>query len=80
MDQIHVTLPDGNVKEYPKGTTPVEVAKAISPRLAEAALVAKVYATTAMAQRANPASSPIPLIRPKMAACSTICAARSNKT
>src|SRR5580765_5538280 len=45
MDQIQVTLPDGSVKEFPKGTTPVEVAKAISPRLAEAALVAKVCAT-----------------------------------
>jgi len=45
MDQIHVTLPDGSVKEYPKGTTPVEIAKSISPRLADAALVAKVYAT-----------------------------------
>jgi len=45
MDQIHVTLPDGSVKEFPKGTTAVEVAKSISPRLADAALVAKVYAT-----------------------------------
>ena len=40
MDQIHVTLPDGSVKEFPKGTTPVEIAKSISPRLADAALVA----------------------------------------
>jgi threonyl-tRNA synthetase len=44
MDQIHVTLPDGSVKDFPKGTTPVEIAKSISPRLADAALVAKVYA------------------------------------
>jgi len=36
MDQIHVTLPDGSVKEFPKGVTPVEIAKSISPRLAEA--------------------------------------------
>src|SRR6201993_4227105 len=46
MDQIHVTLPDGSVKDFPKGTTPVEIAKSISPRLAEAALVAKVRATS----------------------------------
>jgi threonyl-tRNA synthetase len=46
MDQIHVTLPDGSVKDFPKGVTPVEIAKSISPRLAEAALVAKVYATS----------------------------------
>jgi threonyl-tRNA synthetase len=45
MDQIHVTLPDGSVKDFPKGVTPVEIANSISPRLAEAALVAKVYAT-----------------------------------
>jgi len=44
MDQIHVTLPDGSVKDFPKGVTPVEIAKSISPRLADAALVAKVYA------------------------------------
>src|SRR5208337_693550 len=45
MDQIHVTLPDGSVKDFPKGTTPVEIAKSISPRLADAALVAKVRAS-----------------------------------
>ena len=45
MDQIHVTLPDGSVKEVPKGTTPLEIAKSISPRLADAALVAKVFAS-----------------------------------
>jgi len=45
MDQIHVTLPDGSVKEVPKGTTPADIAKSISPRLLDAALVAKVVAT-----------------------------------
>src|SRR6202051_4972536 len=40
-DSIHVTLPDGSVKEVPKGTTSLEVAKSISPRLADAALAAK---------------------------------------
>ncbi len=40
-DSIHVKLPDGSVKEVPKGTTPLEIAKSISPRLADAALVAK---------------------------------------
>ena len=45
MDQIQVTLPDGSVKEVPKGTTPLAIAKSISPRLADAALVAKVSAT-----------------------------------
>src|SRR5579871_752134 len=40
-DSIHVKLPDGSVKEVPKGTTALEIAKGISPRLADAALVAK---------------------------------------
>ena len=40
-DSIRVKLPDGSVKEVAKGTTALEVAKSISPRLADAALVAK---------------------------------------
>ena len=40
-DSIHVKFPDGSEKEVPKGTTPLEIAKSISPRLADAALVAK---------------------------------------
>src|SRR6266568_2631606 len=42
MEQIHITLPDGSVQEVPKGTTPADVARRISPRLADAALVARV--------------------------------------
>jgi threonyl-tRNA synthetase len=42
MEAIRVTLPDGKVQEVPKGTTPAEIARSISPRLAEAALVARV--------------------------------------
>src|SRR2546423_11361223 len=40
-DSIQVKLPDGSVKEVPKGTTALEVAKSISPRLADAALAAR---------------------------------------
>jgi threonyl-tRNA synthetase len=40
-DSIHVKLPDGSVKEVPQGTTALEIARSISPRLADAALVAK---------------------------------------
>ncbi len=42
MEQIQVTLPDGKVQEVPKGTTPADIARKISPRLADAALVARV--------------------------------------
>jgi threonyl-tRNA synthetase len=41
MSDIHIKLPDGSDKEFPRGTTPLEVAKSISPRLADAALAAK---------------------------------------
>src|ERR1700745_1306282 len=40
-DSIHIKLPDGSTKEVPKGTTALDVAKSISPRLADAALAAK---------------------------------------
>src|SRR5438094_4904636 len=40
-DSIQIKLPDGSTKEVPKGTTALDVAKSISPRLADAALVAK---------------------------------------
>ena len=40
-DSIHVKLPDGSVKDVPKGTTVLDIAKSISPRLADAALAAK---------------------------------------
>jgi threonyl-tRNA synthetase len=43
MEQIHITLPDGSVQEVPKGTTAADIARKISPRLADAAFVAKAY-------------------------------------
>src|SRR4029077_13415795 len=42
MDAIQVTLPDGKVQEVPQGTTPADIARKISPRLADAALVTRV--------------------------------------
>lgn len=39
---IKVTLPDGSVREYPKGTTPMQVASGISEGLARNVLSAKV--------------------------------------
>jgi len=43
-DNIHIKLPDGSDKEFPQGTTAFDVAKSISPRLAEAAIAAKPQA------------------------------------
>ena len=39
---IRVQLPDGNIREVPKGTTPLGIATAISPRLAAVVVVAKI--------------------------------------
>ena len=41
-EMIRVQLPDGSVREVARGTTPLEIATAISPRLASAVVVAKV--------------------------------------
>jgi threonyl-tRNA synthetase len=41
-DKIQVHLPDGSVKEFPGGSTPHDVAMSISPRLAAAAVVARI--------------------------------------
>jgi threonyl-tRNA synthetase len=40
-DSIHVKLPDGSLKEVPRGTTALDIAKSIGQRLADATLVAK---------------------------------------
>jgi len=42
MSNIEITLPDGSKKSEPAGVTANDIAKKISPRLADAAIVAKV--------------------------------------
>jgi threonyl-tRNA synthetase len=42
-ETIRIKLPDGSQKEMPKGATALDVARSISPRLADAALVAKIH-------------------------------------
>ncbi|HEV2619709.1 MAG TPA: threonine--tRNA ligase [Acidobacteriaceae bacterium] len=42
IEQIRVQLPDGSVREAPRGTTPLDIANGISPRLAAAVVVARV--------------------------------------
>jgi len=44
---IAIHLPDGAVKEVPAGTTPLEIANSISPRLAAASVVARLTPLTA---------------------------------
>ena len=45
-DLIKVHLPDGSIKEFPAGSTPHDVAMSISPRLAAAAVVARITPLT----------------------------------
>src|SRR5579884_245394 len=42
MSNVQVTLPDGSVQSVAAGTTPMDVAKSISPRLADDAIVARL--------------------------------------
>jgi len=42
MSSIVITLPDGSQKPVESGTRPIDVAQAISPRLADAAIAAKI--------------------------------------
>ncbi|HXH63826.1 MAG TPA: TGS domain-containing protein, partial [Gemmatimonadales bacterium] len=42
MAELHVTLPDGSTKTLPAGATGMDVAKAIGPGLAKAALAIRV--------------------------------------
>jgi threonyl-tRNA synthetase len=39
---IQIQLPDGSRREVPSGTTPLEIANSISPRLAAAVVIAKI--------------------------------------
>ena len=64
-DNIHIKLPDGGNKEFPKGTTALDVAKAISPRLADAAIAAKISSNGDQAgEGARPTQELIDLTRP----------------
>ena len=42
VQTIAVHLPDGAIREVPSGTTPLEIANSISPRLAAASVVARL--------------------------------------
>jgi threonyl-tRNA synthetase len=50
---IKIQLPDGSVREVPRGTTALDVATGISPRLAAAVVVARIRPLTAAMSRAE---------------------------
>ena len=43
-EQIKIHLPDGSIREVPSGTTPLDIATSISPRLAAVVVVARIKA------------------------------------
>ena len=51
-NSIQIKLPDGAIKEFPSGVTPLEVAQSISPRLASASVVARIKPLHASASAA----------------------------
>ena len=59
---IAVHLPDGSIREVPSGTTPLDIANSISPRLAAASVAARItpvsVATDAVQNSARDGQSP----------------------
>src|SRR3984893_11532990 len=53
---IKIQLPDGSVREVPRGTTANDVAMSISPRLAAAVVVARIRPLTPVATDATAVS------------------------
>lgn len=51
-NSIQIKLPDGAIKEFPSGVTPLQVAQSISPRLASASVVARIKPLNAAASAA----------------------------
>ena len=55
---IKVHLPDGAIREVPSGTTPLDIANSISPRLAAASVVARLIPLSAAAQKSTEDEEP----------------------
>ncbi len=53
---IKIQLPDGSIREVPAGTTPLDIANSISPRLAAAVVVARIRPVTPVAVNENEAA------------------------
>ena len=65
---IAVYLPDGAIREVPAGTTPLDIANSISPRLAAASVAARLIPLSGAAQAAEAGEAPLkrPCMPPKM--------------
>ena len=56
QETISIQLPDGSVRSVPRGTTPLDVANSISPRLAAAVVVARIRPLKTSADEGTPES------------------------
>jgi threonyl-tRNA synthetase len=65
MSSIQVTLPDGSVQSAAEGSTPLDIARNISPRLADAAIAAKVNGQLYDLKRPLEASATVQILTPK---------------
>ena len=65
MESIQVRLPDGSEKSFPKGATPLDVAKSIGPRLADAVLAAKTDGRVIDLKAPLTEDTPLRLLTPK---------------
>ena len=60
---INITFPDGSVREYAKGTTPLQIAESISPRLAQEVLAAGINGETWDLSRSIPEDAALKLYK-----------------
>src|SRR5690242_8093900 len=65
MSSIQVTLPDGSVHPVPAGTSALEIAQKISPRLADAAVVARVDGQLVDLKRPLEKDASVQILTPK---------------
>src|ERR1700729_4368270 len=65
MSSIQITLPDGSQKPVEAGSRPIDIARAISPRLADAAIVAKVNGELSDLARPIEADAPVEILTTK---------------
>src|SRR5881396_1067365 len=65
MSNIQVTLPDGSVRSVPMGAHALDVARSISPRLADDAIVARVNGDLWDLNRPFEADAKLEILTPK---------------
>src|SRR5437868_6567678 len=65
MSSLQVTLPDGSVQNVPPGTSALDIAQKISPRLADAAIVAKVNSQLYDLKRPLESDATVQILTPK---------------